>query len=60
MEADNKIMSKVITSHNYPPIPIRNYDWSANREYYDEGDLIGYGETEQEAIDDLKALENER
>lgn len=53
-------MSKIITRFDYPPIPIRKYDWSAIREDYDEGDLIGYGETEQEAIEDLKACENER
>lgn len=46
-------VSKIITSHDYPPIPIRDYDWSAIRENYDEGDLIGYGKTEQEAINDL-------
>ena len=53
-------MSKIITSFDYPPIPIRKYDWSAIREDYDEGDLIGYGETEKEAIEDLIELENER
>jgi|TARA_R110000772_G_scaffold72943_1_gene158906 hypothetical protein len=53
-------MNKIITSHDYPPISVRNYDWSAFREDYDEGDLIGYGETEKEAIDELKLLENER
>jgi hypothetical protein len=52
-------MSKVMTNYNHPPIPIRNYDWSAFREDYDEGDFIGYGETEQDSINDLKALENE-
>ena len=50
-------MKKIKTSHDYPPIPIDNYDWSAFREDYDEGDLIGYGKTEQEAIDDLKEKE---
>jgi len=53
-------MSKIITIFDYPPIPIRKYDWSAIREDYDEGDLIGLGETEKEAIEDLIALENER
>ena len=48
----------IITEHIYPPIPIRNYDWSAIRADYDEGDLIGYGRTEQEAIDNLKEQEN--
>jgi hypothetical protein len=46
-------MTKIITSHDYPPIPIRDYDWSAIREDYDEGDLIGTGRTEQDAINDL-------
>ena len=40
-------MDKIITSYDYPPIPIRNHDWSAIRESYDEGDLIGYGKTNQ-------------
>ena len=52
-------MNKIITRYDYPPIPVRNYDWSAIREDYDEGGLIGYGKTEQEAIDDLKAMANE-
>ena len=46
-------MKKIITTYECPPIPVRNYDWSASREDYDEGDFIGYGRTEQEAIDDL-------
>jgi len=49
---------KIITSHDHPPIPDRRYDWSATREDYDEGDLIGYGRTEQESIDDLIEKEN--
>jgi len=50
---------EIITSFDYPPIPIRNYDWSAIRDYYDAGDPIGHGRTEQEAIDNLKEQENE-
>jgi len=46
-------MRKIITIHECPPIPVRDYDWSALREDYDEGDFIGYGRTEQDAIDDL-------
>jgi hypothetical protein len=46
-------MRQIITSQDCPPIPVREYDWSAAREDWDEGDLIGYGRTEQEAIDDL-------
>ena len=51
---------KIITSHDYPPIPIRDYDWSAIREDYEPGDPIGTGRTEQDAINDLVACEGER
>jgi len=51
---------KIITSFENPPIPIRNYDWSACREDYDEGDLIGTGETEQNATNDLLEQENDK
>ena len=56
----NYKMNKIITTHDYPPIPIRDYDWSAVREDYDEGDLIGNGRNEQDAIDDLLDKESER
>ena len=46
-------MRKITTSHGCPPIPSIDYDWSTSREDWDEGDFIGYGQTEQEAIDDL-------
>lgn len=52
-------MSKIITSYDFPPIPDSRYDWSAAREDYDEGDLIGYGSTEQVAINNLKEQESE-
>jgi len=52
-------MSSIKTQYIYPPIPIRNYDWEAVREDYDEGDLIGYGKTKQEAINHLLELELE-
>jgi len=52
-------MKDIVTTHDYPPIPIRNWDWSACRADYDEGDLIGYGRTEQDAIDDLIEMEKE-
>lgn len=43
----------------YPPIPIRSYDWLAVLNDDPEG-TVGYGRTEQEAIDDLKSqLEDE-
>lgn len=44
---------KIRTSFDYPPIPIRSADWSAVVDGYDEGDPIGRGATELEAITDL-------
>ena len=52
-------MNKIITTHERPPIPVRDYDWSAAREDYEPGDLIGYGKTEKHAIEDLLEQENE-
>lgn len=48
---------KIKTAFVYPPIPIRHFDWSAiDEETYDgPGCPVGYGATEQEAIDDLLA-----
>lgn len=50
----------IVTTHEYPPIPIREMDWSA-RYADDEPDLdyqptTGWGSTEAEAIADLKSL----
>ncbi len=53
-------MTRIVTTHEFPPIPIRDYDWSASRSDYDEGDLIGYGKTEKQAIEDLKMQESEQ
>jgi hypothetical protein len=45
---------KIKTFHYPPPIPDRNCDWSAiDYETYDAGAPIGFGSTEQDAIDDL-------
>jgi len=47
---------KIITSFEYPPIPNRNYDWSAVSDNYDgePESPVGWGSTEQEAINSLK------
>ncbi len=50
---------KIITTHDYPPIPVRMFDWSAHRDGYEPGDPIGTGATEAEAIADLLAIEEE-
>ncbi len=52
-------MNKIETRYIYPPIPDRNYDWEAAREWWDLGDPIGYGPTEQAAIDDLLRIESD-
>ena len=48
----------VRTSFDYPPIPVRRFDWSAiDDDTYDGAEdsccPVGHGATEQEAIDDL-------
>lgn len=48
---------KIITTHVYPPIPMRQFDWHAHYEGEEDEQMdYGTGATEQEAIDDL--LEN--
>jgi hypothetical protein len=51
---------KIVTSHVYPPIPLRCFDWSAiDADTYDGAEdssnrsHVGWGATEQEAIADL-------
>jgi hypothetical protein len=43
----------IVTAFVNPPIPSRDFDWSATRDGYDEGDPIGWGRTEAAAIDNL-------
>jgi hypothetical protein len=44
---------KIRTSHVCPPIPFRNFDWSAVTDDYEDGHPQGHGATEAEAIADL-------
>ena len=46
---------RVRTHYEHPPIPLRDMDWTAidDRTFDGPGCVIGYGATEQEAIDDL-------
>jgi hypothetical protein len=60
---------KVVTSHEYPPIPIRTFDWCAHLDDYEPPDVngegggpgpVGWGATEAEAIADFyEQLEDE-
>ncbi len=44
---------KIVTSHEYPPIPIRTHDWCAYYEGEEEAGGYGWGPTEDEAIADF-------
>lgn len=44
----------IMTEFDPKPIPLRQFDWEAWDLDQDENSPIGYGETEQEAITDLK------
>lgn len=46
-------MRKINTQYRAAPIPDRDMDWMATFDGYEPGEPIGYGATEQEAIDDL-------
>jgi hypothetical protein len=45
---------KIVTDHVYPPIPWRNFDWSAELDSLTPDGPRGWGETEAAAIADLK------
>jgi len=43
---------RILTEYIFPPIPARNFDWLA---YIDgQEEITGFGETEKEAIQNLK------
>lgn len=44
---------KIRTDNIFPPIPDRRFDWCAVFDDYEPGGPIGYGRTEQDAINDL-------
>lgn len=46
-------MRKIVTSHVFPPIPTRQFDWCAFYDGDEESGNYGYGATEAEAIADF-------
>lgn len=54
-----KVGTAIITSHEFPPIPDRRFDWVAYRKGDEEAGTRGWGRTEQEAILDLREREDE-
>jgi hypothetical protein len=49
----------MIILYDPPPIPIRDFDWSALRSDYEPGMPIGRGATEEAAVADLLEQEEE-
>lgn len=47
---------KIATSHVYPPIPLRQFDWCAYIDGEEEAGNYGWGRTEADAIADLKQI----
>lgn len=41
------------TTQVLPPIPLRDWDWCATFEDYDGEDYVGWGKSEEDAIQDL-------
>jgi hypothetical protein len=45
---------KIVTRYDPPPIPLRQFDWTAVTDNYEPPDPIGFGRTEAEARADLE------
>jgi hypothetical protein len=51
---------KIITSYDFPPIPLRRFDWSAYQDGWEPGAPLGRGATKEAAIaDPLEQLEDQ-
>lgn len=44
--------ARIVTTHVFPPIPMRQFDWCAHDEDYEDRGIVGWGRTEAEAIAD--------
>ncbi len=49
-------MKNIKTNFIYPPIPIRDMDWSAWYDGEEESGRVGFGKTESEAVAQLKKM----
>lgn len=47
---------RIVTTHEYPPIPLRGFDWCAYLDGDEELQRYGYGPSEDDAITDLLDL----
>ena len=50
---------KINTNYWAKPIPPRQFDWVATFDGYEPGGPVGYGRTEQDAIDDLLEIDDQ-
>lgn len=50
---------KIVTHYHYPPIPRRDFDWSAHFDGQEEEGPLGFGPTMEAAISDLLMLAEE-
>ena len=57
LDAEHYTGNRIRTSFVNPPIPIRHFDWVAWIDGDEETGLAGNGKTEQEAINELIALQ---
>jgi hypothetical protein len=57
LDAEHFTGNRIRTSFVNPPLPIRHFDWVAWIDGDEETGLAGNGKTEQEAIDELIALQ---
>ena len=48
-----KMKLDIVTYFEYPPIPIRDFDWCAHFDDYEPGQPVGQGPTEAAAVEDL-------
>jgi hypothetical protein len=48
---------KIITRHEYPPVPWRGWDWVAFREGDEESGPFYWGATQEDAINELREFE---
>ncbi len=53
----NGVNMKIRVRYNPPPIPMRQFDWTAIDDNYEPGMPIGYGPTKAAAILDLREQE---
>jgi hypothetical protein len=51
----NEQLPRIVTTHVYPPIPVRTFDWHAYFDGEEESGIDGYGPTREEAIADFMA-----